>query len=436
MRINKIAIVFFIISLFLYPSIFAQQIPQKKALTIEECIKIALKNNYLVRSSYEVHRAAEAGVVSARSGLLPNISTYTGWTRYDAEKFIYVEGRDPYFSRDFYDYGLRLNQSIFNGGYNWANLNNARAGEKGAYADYQLSQQAVVLTIKQDCYELLKAETLLDVQKDAVKRSEEQMNMAKARYDLGSASLSDYLKAKVQLGNDNLALITAENSLKLAQANLNNALGIDLNPPVDVSAELGYQKLDVDLNQVIQQKLGVHPEIRKAESLVNQAKSGINMARSALLPSISFDGNYSWSDGRTPESWANWKVNDSWRIGITIGLNIFDGFQSIANIQRGKAGLRSAEENLEQKKRDVELEIRQAYLAVREAEQKIEVTQEALKAAEQDLKLTQEKYNLGAASMLELLDAGVSYKTVKNNEVNALYDYNLAVAWFEKAMGK
>ena len=436
MRVHKIAIVFLTIFLFLPRLVFAQQTPQNRVLTIDECIKIALKNNYLVRSSYENHLAAGAEVVSARSGLLPNISTYTGWTRYDEEKFIYVEGRDPYFSRDFYNYGLRLNQSIFNGGYNWANLNNAQAKEKGAYADYQLSQQAVALTIKQDCYELLKAKTLLDVQKDAVKRSEEQMNMAKARYDLGSASLSDYLKAKVQLGNDNLTLITAENSLKLAQANLNNDLGIDLDPPVDVSAELGYQKLNVDLHQVIQQRLGVHPEIRKVEALVNQAKSGINMARSTLLPSISLDGNYSWSDGRTPDSWSNWKVNDSWRIGITVGLNIFDGFQSIANIQRGKANLRSTEESLEQKKRDVELEIRQSYLAVKEAEQKIEVTQEALKAAEQDLKLTQEKYNLGAASMLELLDAGVSYKTVKNNEVNALYDYNLAIAWFEKAIGK
>jgi outer membrane protein len=436
MRMHRIAIVFLIIFMFLSQLVLAQQIPTKRVLSIDECIKIALKNNYLVRSSYEGHRAAEAEVVSARSRLLPNISTSAGWTRNDEERFIYTEGINPYYSRDFYDYGLRLSQSIFNGGYNWANLNNARAREKVASFDYKLSQQAVTLQIKQDCYEMLKAKTLLDVQKDAVKRSEEQMNMAKARYDLGSASLSDYLKAKVQLGNDNLALITAENNLKLVQANLNNDLGMDLDPPVDVAAELEYQKLDLDVDQVIKQRFEVHPEIKKVESQVSQAKSSVTMARSALLPSVSFSSSYSWSDARTPESWSGWKMNDSWRIGISIGLNVFDGFQSVANIQRGKAYLRSVEESSKQKRRDVELEIRQAYLAVREAEQKIEVTGEALKAAEQDLKLTQEKYNLGAASMLELLDADVSYKTAKNNEVNSLYDYNLAVARFEKAIGK
>jgi len=436
MRFRKPALVLSLALLFLFQLAWAQESPVKKALTIDECIKIALKNNYLIRASYETHRAAQAEITSARSRLLPNISTSAGWTRNDEERFVYTEGINPYYSRDFYDYGLRLNQSIFNGGYNWANLNFAGAREEAAYADYKLSQQAVLLTIKQDCYEVLKAKKLLEVQKDAVKRSEEQMNMAKARYDLGSASMSDYLKAKVQLGNDNLALITAENSLKLAHANLNNDLGINLEPAVDVAAELEYQKLEVDVDQVVKQRLEIHPEIKKVESQVSQAKSSVTMARSALLPSVSFSGSYSWSDARTPDSWSGWKMNDSWRIGISIGLNVFDGFQSMANIQRVKANLRSVEESSKQRRRDVELEIRQAYLAVEEAEQKIEVTDEALKAADQDLKLTQEKYNLGAASMLELLDADVSYKTAKNNQVNALYDYNLAVARFEKAIGK
>ena len=436
MRFPKPVLVFFLALLFVFQLASAQESPVKRALTIDECIEIALKNNYQIRASYEAHRAAQAEITSARSRLLPNIYTSAGWTRNDEERFIYTEGINPYYSRDFYDYGLRLSQSIFNGGYNWANLSSAGAREEAAYADYKLSQQAVSLTIKQDCYEVLKAKELLEVQKDAVKRSQEQMNMAKARYDLGSASMSDYLKAKVQLGNDNLALITAENSLKLAHANLNNDLGIDLEPAVDVAAELEYQKLEVDVDQVVNQRLEVHPEIKKVESQVSQAKSSITMARSALLPSVSFSGSYSWSDARTPDSWSDWKMNDSWRIGISIGLNVFDGFQSLANIQRGKANLRSVEESSKQKRRDVELEIRQAYLAVKEAEQKIEVTDEALKAAEQDLKLTQEKYNLGAASMLELLDADVSYKTAKNNQVNALYDYNLAVAMFEKAIGK
>lgn len=52
------------------------------------------------------------------------------------------------------------------------------------------------------------------------------------------------------------------------------------------------------------------------------------------------------------------------------------------------------------------------------------------------MNITQEKYNLGAASTLELLDAQVSYRTAKTNEVNALFDYTVAVSELEKSLGK
>ena len=117
-------------------------------------------------------------------------------------------------------------------------------------------------------------------------------------------------------------------------------------------------------------------------------------------------------------------------------MNIFSGFQIQSDINAAKHSKRAADERLAQQKKDLELEIRTAYLNVQSAEEKISVTQEAAKSAEEDLNLTQEKYNLGAASTLELLDAQVSYRTAKTNEVNALFDYTVAVSELEKALGK
>ncbi len=67
---------------------------------------------------------------------------------------------------------------------------------------------------------------------------------------------------------------------------------------------------------------------------------------------------------------------------------------------------------------------------------KIELTKEKVASAQEDLDLMQEKYNLGAANILELLDAEVSFKQAESDQVEALYDHNLAVAQFEKAIGK
>jgi len=260
--------------------------------------------------------------------------------------------------------------------------------------------------------------------------------MAKARYDLGAASLSDYLKAKVQLGNDSLTLITNENNVKLAEAALNSLLGLDVNTPLEINARLEYTKLDADVEQETRKALESHPQIDKARMGVNQAHSGLTVARSANYPDISFGWGYNWNNVRFPESINDWKKYVYWDMGINVRLNLFGGFLTTSQVRSAKAQVRLNKDNLEQNKRDLALAIKQADLLVKEGERKIQLTDDALKSAEEDLKLTQEKYNLGAASILDLLNANFSYKTAKNNQVQALYDYNLAVAQFEKATAR
>ena len=412
----------------------AQEVP-KKVLSIDECVKIALKNNFTARSAQENYKSARWELLGGWSGFLPSVDLSSGWSRNSEERSTFRLNQEVTF-RDYYNFNLGLTQTIFNGGANFANYNLKRAGKISAWDDLKLAEKSVALSVKEGCYNLLKAKMLYEVQIDAVKKSIEQLNMARARYDLGSASLSDYLKAKVQLGNDSLNLITYANNVKLTEASLNSLLGLDINTPLEIDAKLEYKKLEANLEDETKKALEKHPQIDKARMGVNQSHSSLTIARSANFPVISFSGNYSWSDIRFPESRNEWNKFDSWDVGIRVGLSIFDGFLTTSNVRSAKAMLNLAKENLKQSKRDLELEIKQAYLLVEEAEQKIRLTDEALKSAEEDLKLTQEKYNLGAASILELLDANVSYKTAKSNQVQALYDYNLALAKYEKAIDK
>ena len=419
---------------FLNPVAFSQE---KKIYSIDECIQIALKNSYAVRSAEENYNAAKWDLVGAWSGFLPKANASFNYSRADVPIVRYQEGRPISFSSSNYSWRFGVSQTIFDGGYNLANYNLQRSSKRSAEDGVKLARQATTLQVKENCYDLLKTQMLYDLQKEAVKRSVEQLRMAKARFDLGAASLSDYLKAKVQLGNDSLSLITYANDVKLAQANLNSSLGIDLDIPIEVAAKLEYQKSEQDLERVLKEVIDSHPQIDQAQMEKNRAHSGVTKARSQRFPSLTFGLDYSWSDREFPKSWTKYReVYDPWGLGLQITLNIFDGFSITSQEMSAKAIYRSSEENLKQVKRNVELEIRQAYLKVKEAEQKILVAAQALSSAEEDMKLTQEKYNLGAASMLELLDANVSYKTAQNSQVQALYDYNLAAAQFEKAMSK
>jgi len=424
--------------LILFSFSLAQNIGSQKVVTIDECVQIGLKNSYLVRSAEEYYKAAKWDLVGAWQNFLPSSQASFNWDRSDVVTVRYIEGKPPFYRRDNYSWSFYISQNLFDGFYSFANYNSKRSSKRLSEDELKLARQQTVFKVKQDCYELLKAQMLFELQKDAVKRSEEQLNMAKARYDLGSASLSDYLKAKVQLGEDSLALITYENNVKLAKATLNTTLGLDIGTLIKLAEKLGeYQGFETDLKRVLKESLAKHPELHKAKMEENKAHSQITMARSQRFPKVTLSAGYSWSNYELPDGWNEYReIFDPWGIRLNLSLNIFDGFSILSNEQSAKAFYHQAQENLKQRKRDTELEIRKAFLKVKEGEQKLRVAEEAMKAAEEDMKLTQEKYNLGAASMLELLDANVSHKTSQNSQVEALYDYNLAVALFEKAIGK
>lgn len=423
----------------------------QKPLTIEEAIQIALKNNSTLKSAYESYRASKSSAFGAWSNFLPRADASLGKNQYQKDRlFFSTEPQrmvfDPitndsvpdysFLSKSAYDFGISVSQTIFDGGFSWFNLGYRRSLQRSSEYSYKQTKQETIVAVKIASFGLLKAETLLEVQQDVVKRSQQQLDIAKARYDLGSASLSDYLKAKVLISNAKLDLVNAKNAVEIARATLNTVLGISVNSPTTIDAKLEYQKYEINLDNSLKTALATHPLVEKSKADLDASEAQLMSAWSQHLPSLTARFDYGWFDARFPDNRRDWGRIDSWAVNFRVSMNIFSGFQIQSDINSAKHSKRAADERLAQQKKDLELDIRTTYLNVQSAEEKISVTQEAAKSAEEDLNLTQEKYNLGAASTLELLDAQVSYRTAKTNEVNALFDYTVSVSELEKALGK
>ena len=389
----------------------------QKPLTIEEAIQIALKNNSTLKSSYESYRASKSSAFGAWSNFLPRADASLGRSEFDNPRQFFTY-EPPYLllSGSAYNFGLSVNQTIFDGGFSWFNLGYRRSLQRSSEYSYKQTKQETIVAVKIASFGLLKTEKLLEVQQDVVKRSQQQLDIAKARYDLGSASLSDYLKAKVLLANAKLDLVNAKNAVEIARATLNTVLGINVNSPTTIDAKLEYQKYEVNLDNSLKTALSTHPLVEKSKAELDAAEAQLMSAWSQHMPSLSASFDYGWYDARFPKTRQDWGRIDSWSVNFRVSMNIFSGFQIQSDINSAKHSKRAADERLAQQKKDLELDIRTTYLNVQSAEEKISVTQEAAKSAEEDLNLTQEKYNLGAASTLELLDAQVSYRTAKTNE--------------------
>jgi outer membrane protein TolC len=119
-----------------------------------------------------------------------------------------------------------------------------------------------------------------------------------------------------------------------------------------------------------------------------------------------------------------------------LNLNIFNNFSDYATMRAARRNVETYRENLDNTRNSVALQLKQAFLDLEQAREAKDLSNESVAAAQEDLNLVKEKYTLGAATILEVLDAEVSLKQAQTNQVQSKFDYNLAVSRLEKAMGR
>ncbi|MGB7062637.1 MAG: TolC family protein [Candidatus Zixiibacteriota bacterium] len=435
------------ISLFLTNLSFGQtEAVSPRILALDECIELAEKHNAQLITAKQSYKVAKSQVWRGWGELLPSLDSDLGYSRTVYGPSVYPR-YDPLLGRAVpdtsgiqtsksYSAGISARQSWSLGGYNFYQIKEYNARKKSAESSVALTRQELILSVKQAYFDVLKAKMLLEIQQKALMRADEQLRIAETRYELGAASYSDVLKAKVQHGDVKLALIGAQNSVKLAKATLNSWMGQDVDSPIDVEENLTVPEFDYVYENALDRAMNDNPNVRNAESELRSAEATLGMARSGFFPNLNLSGSYSWGNPELDQLESFLDRDYSWRFSASISLNIFDNFLKNHNLSWSKANRNSAKEMFRQAKRDVALELKQAFLNVQEAEEKIDLTEKKVASAQEDLDLMQEKYNLGAANILELLDAEVSFKQAESDQVEAWYDYNLAVAQFEKAIGK
>jgi len=435
---------FFIIVL-LIGSFSAEIYAQEKPLTIDECVQIALNQNPdLIMKKFTLKMAGK-DVTVAMSNFLPNISADLGYThsvigpssafRIDPRSGIPVPIQPNEIKSWASSTGFSATQKIFNG-YDIYNYSRSRSVKKSTQYDFQDTKQTIIYAVKERYYNLLKAEKLLEVQKETLKSSEESYKRAETLFHVGKVPKSDVLKAKVQLENNKLALIEAQNGLSIARASLNHILGFDVDKNIEIVDNLEIPEVEISYKDAVESAFRNHPGLKKRKFDVRASKAYIGMAVSQYLPSVSAYAGYSWRHKDFNRIKYMFDKDFNYYYGIQLSLPIFQGFSRVANLSKAELNYRSSVEALAQTKRNVALEVKQAYFEVQQAKKKIAVAKNAVEVAAEDLRLNKEKYKVGSGTMLDLINAQVSYTKAKSDHIQALYDYKYAVARLEKAMGK
>lgn len=327
--------------------------------------------------------------------------------------------------------------TFFDGFSNVYDWKSAKSASMAWDYELDLAEQSIVLDVKTYFFAYLASVQNLQVQNETVKRSQEQLNLVQSRYDVGSASLSDVLKQKVQFGNDNLSLLDARNAEAKTKADLAFVAGIDVTEDMEFDSEYPEVSFDGNLESALSTGTNNHPGLLSSRKFESAASYDLKSAYGEYLPRVTGFVSRIWSDGSRPDFIAESRkfssTSTSW--GIRVSWNIFDKLIRERNVVNNRVSLNNARADRYEERNRVTRDIKREYLDLQTATEQVSVSGENVESAQEDMNLAREKYNLGSASILELLDAQVSLKDAQVNLIRAKFDQNLAVARLQYATG-
>ena len=331
-----------------------------------------------------------------------------------------------------YNTGLTASLDLFTGFRRLSNYRNADATEDAADAEVMNQRYQVSATTAQLFYTSLANEDLVRVAEAQLERAKQEIQISVNKFQAGAATRSDTLTATVDLGNARLALLQAEATLATAQANLARQIGVDglVHPQPD--SQLPALPDTTTLRAGALQQA---PVVMQAAALERAAAAATWTSRSQYLPTLT--ASYTTSSQGLTEAWkgfdgGNRNVNQ-FRIGLSWML--FNGFQREQTTAGTAVKLDVARAQTADTRRLLSAQLTQQLAALFTSYAKIGITSANVVAAAEAGRVTQERYRLGAGTLLDLLTAQANLTQAQVNQVQARYDYLIARAQVEALVG-
>jgi outer membrane protein len=414
---------------------------EKIVLTLDESLRLALLQNPFFLAEKAKEDQASAVVRQAVAGFMPSLNAQ-GSDILDKKVFsVIIPPLFPGMTSqsvkfDFtrtYQMTLNFSVPLYAGGRIVSGYKQANYNLESTREGIRRARQETVYNVKQAFYGYLLAREFESVAREAVTLAEKHLKTVRSLYDVGMASKFDLLRTEVQLANLQPQLIKAKNGLASAELGLKTLLGIDLGRPVEVSGTLGFQDVTADVEASIVQALAARPDLNQLKYQQSMASEMLKSARAAYLPTLAIGGQYnSWSNDFkfTKGNWDNY-----YSVNLVLSFSIFNGFANAAKVGESKAILRQLELSQKGLADAIKFEIQNAILKLRQARESLVSQEKNVEQAQEAVRIAELNYSEGMATNLDVSSAQVALSQARTNYSQGLFDYAMALAELEKAVG-
>lgn len=459
-------------------------------LSLDEAIDLAKRNNPSYLQLINSRSRADANLRAAYGSFLPTASTNIG-TGYRQGKQEIVSGVAFGSTSDILSSSWALNLSYNFSARNLTNLRSARALIDAADADIASADQQLRAVVVQEYVAVLQRQAQAALQDTLVAYNQLQLDLAKAKQGVGTATSLDVIRAEVALGTQQVAALRAHNDEAVERLRFYQQLGVPAVDNVRLNSTLALTEPTSDLAQLLsmaQKSNASLVALRQRQVVADQgyraaqggylptffASAGLggsqqkytdvnyllgqgaaqataskascftqdSLRRGAGMPGITSCGSIAFTSAQADAIRAS---NNQWpfhfnsnplTLNIGLSLNLFDGFNRERTLQSAVADQKDARYNTRAQELKLTADISQAFTTLTADYRVLKLQEQNSAAAREALQLAQERYRVGLNSLVDLQQARADFDRAETDRINSIFEYHRAFAALESAVGR
>lgn len=415
-------------------------------LTLDRAIALALGQNRDILIAAQDRSKAEAQISEVRSGALPALDLSAAYTRNIQKPVLFLPPNSPINptnstaefelgSNNAYDIAASLSQTLYNRRVGIA-LDLAETYRDYAREAYRGTEQSVTLTVKKAFYGVLLAEKLVEANRQGLEIVRANFEDIESQYRHGTAAEYDMLRAEVEVANTEPLLISAENNLELAKNSLKNLCSLSIDQEIEAQGDFTFEEIPgTDVERARREAPSNNIVIRELSLNQTMQEKNISVERAGWFPTLSLVGGYSWQtqDNSFQLNRYQWAQTSS--LGLILSFPLFDGARTSARVREARSEYEKSRLARLKAEESLVIQIESAELRMAEAKKRVQGQEKSIAQARRAVHIAQTRFTNGVGTQLELLDSQVALTRAQTNYAQAVYDYLVAKADWQFAVG-
>lgn len=457
MKISRL-IIFLFLTTFLLTPVFAGG----GGWTLQECIEYSFRNNITIKQSQLSTLIGKNNLLQSQLNFLPSISgdasvNFNYGNSIDPTTYQYINS-----ATNSNSFSLNANLPIWTGMQQINNVKKNQFDLEASRQDLENAKNNTALTITSYFLQIIQNKELLQVSKNQLELSNQQLDRTKLQIKSGALPAGNILQAESQIANDELRVVTAENALEIAKLSLKLLLQLQPEEAFDIVVPEKVEPahdLDVTASRVYAFAEMNQPSIRSTEQRLRSSEQSLKVVKGTFSPTLSayasvrtnyFSGSKQFNsiqsyktrevgfvessfepvvtldpviDYKSVPYGKQLKNNLTEAMGISMNVPILSNYRRITNFNNAKLNVVNAQLNLESAKNRLKQDIYQAHANMINAAKTFEANKKNVESLEKSYEFAMERYNVGALAAIDLNTVKNNLATAQSELTKAKYDY-------------